>query len=172
MLLRRSRYHEVSLSIMNRKTTGLILIMAGICLALVALMFSSEYNRKDNLIWNLIRSIISGEVVFRERAFTVVQDRDEKVYGEFQDYRSEHPEYNSLPEDEIIERFYADHYRDKMHRMEFQLKLNKKKIQVEQEQIALPYKYVFISSVLFICIGFVLLIMHIVRKKRLRKEHG
>lgn len=150
----------------------MILILAGFCLALLTLTFSSEYNRQDNLIWNLIRNILGGEIVLRESAFTVVPDRDEKVYGKFQDYRSEHPEYNSLSEDEAIERFYADRYKDKMHRMEFQLKLKKKKIQVEQEQIALPYKYLFIASVVFICIGFIMIIMHIVRKKRLQKEHG
>ena len=148
------------------------MILAGICLALLSLTFSSEYNKQDNLIWNLIRNIFSGEIVLRESAFTIVPDRDEKVYMEFQNYRSEHPEYSSLSENEAIERFYADRYKDKMHRMEFQLKLKKKKIQVEQEQIALPYKYLFIVSVVFICIGFILIIMHIVRKKCLRKEHG
>jgi len=150
----------------------MILIMTGICLALVALMFSSEYNRQDNLIWNFVRSVLSGEVVFRESAFTVVPDRDEKIYREFQDYRSEHPEDRPLSEDEGIERFYANRYKDSMHRMEFQLKLKKKKIQVEKEQIALPYKYLFIASVVFIFTGFILIIMHIVSTKRLRKENG
>ena len=154
---------------MKRKPTGIILIVSGISLASVILMFSSEYNKQDNILWNLIRNILGGEVVLRERVFTVVPDRDERVYAEFQAYRSEHPELGGLSEDEVIERFYTDHYRDKMPRMEFQLKLNKKKIDIEHEQIALPYKYVFIACIVFIFAGLIMVITHRARKKRIRE---
>jgi len=157
---------------MNRKSTGIILTLAGIGLALGTLMFSSEYSRQDNLILNLARSILGGEIVLREGEFTVVPDRDEKLYTEFQDYMSAHPEYNSLSENEAVDRFYVDRYRDTMHRMEFMLKLKKKQIQVEQPQMALPYKYVFILSVLLLSAGIILITMHIVRKKRQQKEKG
>ena len=154
---------------MKRKPTGIILIVSGISLASVILMFSSEYTKQDNLLWNLIRSILGGEVVLRERVFTVIPDRDERVYAEFQAYRSEHREFGSLSEDEVIERFYVDHYKERMPRMEFQLKLKKKKIDIEQEQIALPYKYVFIVCVVFILAGLIMIITQRARKKRIRE---
>lgn len=152
---------------LNKKRLGMILILTGICLTAFSLPFASEYAGDGNIFWKLIQNIISGEIVFRERSFNLIPDRDQKMYKELQEYSSIDPEFNNLSEDEMIERFYDDRYRDTMRKIEFQLKLKKKKVQVVREKIALPYRYVFLVSVLFVCTGVILVIIHIRHKKSL-----
>jgi len=98
--------------------------------------------------------------------FEVVPDRDEKLYGEFSEYKMKHAEFKTLSEEEITEKFYQENYRNKMHGMEFRLKLQKEKIVTHQSKIVIPYRYVFISGIALILTGTGILTISKIRSKR------
>ena len=137
----------------TRKTLSVILIIAGIILPVFTLLLSSEYYTKDSFFWNIIRNVVTGEVIVRDSVFEVVPDRDENLYREFNKYKMKHPEYEKLPEGKIIEKFYQENYRNKMHGVEFRLKLQKEKIVTHQSKIVIPYRYIFVFSVVLIFTG-------------------
>jgi hypothetical protein len=133
----------------RRKKTGIIVIVLGICLFTFSLPFTSVYDKKENILWNIIRSVITGEIILRESVIEYVPDRDEDLYKEFNEYKSQHPDFQNLSEDELIDKFYYENYRDKMYRMEFLLKLTKQKALTHQNKISIPYRYVFAFCVFF-----------------------
>jgi hypothetical protein len=138
----------------NKKTIeGFALITVGICMPLLSMIFSSSYDSKDRFIWNIARSFITGEIVLRESVIEIVPDRDETLYREFTDYKANHPEFQNLTEDQLIDKFYKDHYKDKMYKMELTLKLTKQKVVTHKNKIAIPQKYIFVLGVLLTLTG-------------------
>lgn len=154
----------------TKKTFSVILIIAGIIIPVFLLPISSEYYTKDSFFWNIIRNVVTGEIIVRDSVFEVVSDRDEDLYREFNEYRMNHPEYESLPEGKIIEKFYQEKYRHKMHGMEFRLKLQKEKIVTHQSKIVIPYRYIFVLSVVLIFTGTgIITLLKIKDKKKCKK---
>ena len=153
----------------KKKTLSIILIIAGIIIPLFMLPLSSEYYPKGSFFWNIIRNVVTGEIIVRDSVFEVVTDRDENLYREFHAYKIKHPEYNPLPEEEIIERFYQEHYRDKMHGMELRLKLQKQRIVTHKSKVVIPYRYVFIFGVVLILTGTGILTISKIRSKRKKR---
>lgn len=147
----------------KKKIWGFVLIFVGIGMPLLSLPFSSAYDSHDRLIWNMARSFITGEIILRESVIELVPDRDENLYKEFTDYKANHPEFQNLPENELIDNFYDEHYKDKMYKMEFLLKLTKQKVVTHKSKIAIPHKYVFICGVLLMLAGVIIIILS--RKK-------
>ena len=148
------RVKEISTVHMNKKRIwGFMLIIVGIGMPLLSLPFSSAYDSEDRLIWNIARSFITGEIILRESLMELVPDRDENLYKEFTNYKADHPEFQNLPEDELIDNFYNAHYKDKMYKMELILKLTKQKVVTHKSKIAIPHKYVFICGVLLMLAG-------------------
>ena len=152
---------------MNKnKLLSIVLVIGGIALILSALPFSSEYYRGDNLFWNIIRNVVTGQIILRDSVFEVVPDRDEDLYKQFHEYRMSHPEYRELPEGEVIEKFYRERYRDKMSGMEFRLKIQKKKIITHKDKVSVPYMYVFIFGIILIVTGAALFTVLKIRDRR------
>jgi hypothetical protein len=152
---------------MNKRIkTGVILIILGICILMAGLPFSSVYDKKENILWNLIRSFVMGEIILRKAVIEYVPDRDDRLYKEFTEYKSQHPEFQNLSEEELINKFYYENNRDKMYRMEFLLKLTKKKAVTRQDKIAVPYRYVFASGVSLMLFGTGIIILSAMRRKK------
>jgi hypothetical protein len=157
----------------TKKTLSVILIIAGIILPVCTLLLSSEYYTKDSFFWNIIRNVVTGEIIVRDSVFEVVPDRDEDLYREFNEYKTNNPEYENLPEVKLIEKFYQEHYRNKMHGVEFRLKLQKEKIVTHQSKIVIPYRYIFIFSVVLIFTGAgIIMLLKIKDKKKYKKERN
>jgi len=153
-----------------KKILSVILIIAGIILPIFTLFISSEYYTKDSFFWNIIRNVVTGEIVLRDSVFEVVPDRDEDLYREFNEYKMNHPKYENLPKGKIIEKFYQEKYRDKMHGMEFRLKLQKEKIVTHQSKIVIPYRYIFVLSIVLIFAGTgIITLLKIKDKKKCKK---
>ncbi|MCG2721127.1 MAG: hypothetical protein L6290_03800 [Thermodesulfovibrionales bacterium] len=148
----------------KRRATGLILFFLGIGMLLMALPLSTEFDRQDSLPGNLIRNFVMGEIVIREGVVGVVPDRDERIYREFREYLSLHPEIAALPESDAIDAFYEARYRGRMYRNEFGLKMEKKKVITKRENIAVPYMYITIIGVVTFMVGVVFIILS--KKKR------
>ena len=153
----------------KRKALSIILIIAGIIIPLFTLPLSSEYYPKGSFVWNIIRSAVSGEIIIRDSVFEVVPDRDETLYREFQVYKKNHPEYQYLDEEEIIEKFYQENYRNKMHGMELKLKLQKQKVVTRKRKVVIPYRYVLISGVVLLLTGTGILTIAKVRSRRKKR---
>jgi len=154
----------------KRKTLSIILIVAGIIIPLFTLPLSSEYYPKGSFFWNIIRNVVTGELVVRDSVFEVVPDRDENLYREFNEYKMKHPEYRSLSEVEIIERFYQENYRNKMHGMEFRLKLQKQKVLTHESKIVISYRYIVIIGVVLIVTGTGTIIISKIRSKGKKRK--
>ena len=150
----------------KKKLLGVVLILAGIILPVSTLHISSEYYRGDSLFWNIIRNVVTGQIILRDSVFEVVPDRDEDLYRQFHEYRMKHPEYGELPEGEVIEKFYRERYRDRMSGMEFRLKIQKKKIITYKDKVTVSYRYVFILGVVLIVAGTTLLTLLKIRGRR------
>jgi hypothetical protein len=151
---------------MNKRIKiGAVLIILGICILMVGLPFSSVYDKKENIMWNIMRSFVTGEIIFRESVLEYVSDRDEHLYKEFTEYKSKHPEFQNLSEDELIDKFYYEKYSDKMYRMEFLLKLTKQKAVTRQDKIAIPYRYISASGVSLMLFGTGIIILSAIRRK-------
>jgi hypothetical protein len=153
----------------KRKTLSIILIIAGIIIPLFTLPLSSEYYPKGSFFWNIIRNAVTGEIIVRDSVFEVVPDRDENLYREFNEYKMTHPEYKTLSEEEVIERFYQENYRNKMHGMEFRLKLQKQKVVTHENKIVISYRYIVIIGVVLILTGTGIIIISKIRSKRKRR---
>ena len=153
----------------TRKTLSIILIIAGIFLPLAMLPLSSEYYKKDSFFWNIIRNFVTGEIIVRDSVFDVVPDRDENLYREFNEYKMKHPEYKTLSEEKIIERFYQENYRDEMHGMEFRLKLQKQKVVTHESKKVISYRYIIITGVVLILTGTGIIIISKIRSKRRKR---
>jgi hypothetical protein len=151
---------------MNKRKALIIIIIAGIIIPLFTLPLSSEYYPKGSFFWNIIRNVVTGEIIVRDSVFEVVPDRDEKLYGEFSEYKMKHPEYKTLSEEKIIEKFYQENYRNKMRGMEFRLKLQKKKVVTHKSKVVIPYRYVFIFGVVLILTGTGILTISKIRSRR------
>jgi hypothetical protein len=145
---------------------GVILIILAIWLFTISLPFTSVYDKKDNILWNIIRSVITGELVLRESIIEYVPDRDEKLYKEFTEYKSTHPEVQNLSEEEMIDQFYYEHYRDKMYRMQFLLKLTKQKAITHQRKITLSYRYVFAFCIGLMLLGAGIITLSVIKRKK------
>jgi hypothetical protein len=76
-------------------------------------------------------------------------------------------EFQNLPENKLIDNFYNEHYKGKMHRMELILKLTKQKVVTHKSKIAIPCKYVFICGGFFILAG----IGVFFSRRKSRKKH-
>ncbi len=137
----------------QKKTIGVILIITGILVPLASVPLSSAYGDHGSLLWCLVRVIWTGEIVFREGTVKVVPDRDEQLYAEFIEYRRDHRELKSLPEDQIVERFYNARYKDRMPRVLFNLKFEKKQVMTIQRKIAVSNRYIFVAGVLLVIAG-------------------
>jgi hypothetical protein len=147
---------------------GVMLIIVGIGIPILSLPFSSTYDSEDRLIWNVARSFITGEIILRESLIELIPDRDVNLYKEFSDYKANHPEFQNLTENEVIDNFYNEHYKDKMYKMELVLKLTKQKVVTHKGKIAIPWKYIFICSVFLMLAGIGVIILS---RKRSRKEY-
>jgi hypothetical protein len=147
---------------------GVMLIIVGIGIPILSLPFSSTYDSEDRLIWNVARSFITGEIILRESLIELIPDRDVNLYKEFSDYKANHPEFQNLTENEVIDNFYNEHYKDKMYKMELVLKLTKQKVVTHKGKIAIPWKYIFICSVFLMLAGVGVIILS---RKRSRKEY-
>ncbi|MCJ7481358.1 MAG: hypothetical protein MUO31_00160 [Thermodesulfovibrionales bacterium] len=147
---------------------GVMLIIVGIGIPILSLPFSSAYDSEDRLIWNIARSFITGEIILRENLSELIPDRDENLYREFTGYKANHPEFQNLPDNELIDNFYKEHYKDKMYKMELILKLTKQKVVTHKAKIAIPYKYLFICSIFLMLAGIGVIILS---RKRSRKEY-
>jgi len=145
-----------------------MLIIVGIGIPILSLPFSSTYDSEDRLIWNVARSFITGEIILRESLIELIPDRDVNLYKEFSDYKANHPEFQNLTENEVIDNFYNEHYKDKMYKMELVLKLTKQKVVTHKGKIAIPWKYIFICSVFLMLAGVGVIILS---RKRSRKEY-
>ena len=132
---------------------GILLISAGFCLPLFSVPLSSAYDGRDSFLWRIIRVIWTGEIILREAVIKIVPDRDEELHREFMEYRARHSELQSMPEDQLIDAFYNEKYRDAMTRVAFGLKLEKKQVVTIRRKIALPNLYVFAAGVLMIIAG-------------------
>jgi hypothetical protein len=154
----------------KRKALSIVLIIAGIIIPLFTLTLSSEYYPKGSFFWNIIRNVVTGEIIARDSVFEVVPDRDEKLCREFSEYKMTHPEYKTLAEENIIEKFYQENYRNKMHGMEFRLKLQKQKVVTHKSKVVIPYRYVFIFGVVLILTGIGILTISKIRSKRKRRK--
>jgi hypothetical protein len=154
----------------KRKTLSIILIIAGIIIPLFTLPLSSEYYPKGSFFWNIIRNVVTGEIIVRDSVFEVVPDRDENLYREFSEYKITHPEYKTLSEENIIEKFYQENYRNKMHGMEFRLKLQKQKVVTHKSKVVIPYRYVFIFGVVLIMTGIGILTISKIRSRRKKRK--
>jgi hypothetical protein len=154
---------------MNKRIkTGVVLIILGICILMVGLPFSSVYDKKENIMWNIMRSFVTGEIILRKGVIEYVPDRDEHLYKEFTEYKSKHPEFENLSEEELINKFYYENYRDKMYRMEFLLKLTKQKAVTRQDKIALPYRYVSASGVSLMLFGTGIIVLSAIRRNKIK----
>lgn len=153
----------------KRKILSIVFILAGILLPVFTLPLSSEYYAKDSFFWNIIRNVVTGEIIVRDSVFEIVPDRDESLYREYNDYKMKHPEYKRLPEEKIIEKFYQENYRNKMHGMEFRLKLQKQKVVTHKSKVVIQYRYIFIFGVALILTG--IGIMAILKIRSMRKKH-
>jgi len=153
----------------KRKSLSIILIIAGIIFPLFTLPISSEYYQKGSFFWNIIRNVVTGEIIVRDSVFEVVPDRDEKLYGEFSEYKMTHPEYKTLSEEKLIEKFYEEIYRNKMRGMEFRLKLQKEKVVTHMSKIVIPYRYVFIFGVVLMLTGIGIPTISKIRSKRKKR---
>jgi hypothetical protein len=154
----------------TKKTLSIILIIAGIIFPVFTLLLSSEYYTKDSFFGNIIRNVVTGEIIVRDSVFEVVPDRDENLYREFNEYKINHPEYENLSEEEIIESFYQGNYRDKMHGVEFRLRLQKEKIVTHQSKIVIPYRYIFVFSIVLICTGAGIITLLKIKDKKKNKK--
>jgi len=154
----------------TRKALSIILIIAGISIPLFTLHLSSEYYTKDSFFWNIIRNVVTGEIIIRDSVFEVVPDRDEDLYREYNEYKMKHPEYDNLPEGKLIEKFYQENYRNKTHGVEFRLKLQKEKIVTHQSEIVIPYRYIFVFSVVLILTGTGIITLHKIKERRKYKK--
>jgi hypothetical protein len=137
----------------QKNTLGIILILIGIFSPLASMPLSSAYDGQDNFILRIVRVFWTGEIVLREAVIEVVADRDEQLFKALMEYRMEHPELESLPEDQIIDRFYNARYKDLLPRVAFNLKLEKKQVMTIQKKIAVPNLFVFVSGILMIITG-------------------
>lgn len=145
---------------------GFLLIIVGIGMPILSLPLSSTYDNEDRLIWNIARSFIAGEIILRESIIELIPDKDENLYEEFTDYKAIHPGFQNLPENELIDNFYNEHYKDKMYKMELILKLTKQKVVTHKSKIAIPCKYVFICSVFLMLTGIGVIILSRRRSSR------
>jgi hypothetical protein len=150
----------------TRKTLSIILIIAGIIIPIFMLPLSSEYYSKGSFFWNIIRNFVTGEIIVRDSVFEVVPDRDENLYREFNEYKMKHPEYRNLSEEEIIERFYRENYRNEMHGMEFRLKLQKHKVVTHKSKVIISYRYIVIFGVILVLTGTGILTISKIRSKK------
>jgi len=137
----------------QKKNLGVILILIGLFFPLASIPLSSAYDGQDSFFLRLVRVIWTGEIVLREGKIAVVQDRDEQLYKEFTEYRIQRKELESLSEDQIIDRFYDEKYKDLMPRVAFNLKLEKKQVVRLRDKIAVPNLYIFIGGLLMIIAG-------------------
>ena len=153
----------------KRKTLCIILIIAGTIIPLFTLPLSSEYYPKGSFFWNIIRNVVTGEIIVRDSVFEVVPDRDENLYREFSEYKMIHPEYKALSEEKIIEKFYQENYRNKMHGMEFRLKLQKHKVVTHKSKVIISYRYIVIIGVVLILTGTGIIIISKIRSKRKKR---
>lgn len=154
---------------MNRgRAAGLILFFLGPVMLLMALPFSTEFDRQDSLAGNLVRNFIMGEIVIREGVVEVVPDRDGRISGEFREYLSQHPEIAALPESDAVDAFYGARYRERMYRSEFEIKMGKKKVITKRETIAVPYRYIAIIGLVTFMGGAVFITLP--KKKMPRKQ--
>ena len=154
----------------NKQLLSIVLILAGIILPLSTLPLSSEYYTEDSFFWNIVRNVVTGQIIIRESVFEVAPDRDEDLYKQFHDYRTKHPEYRTLPEEEIIEKFYQEMYRDTMSGMEFRLKIEKQKIIIQKDKVAIPYRYVLIFGVVLIVTGTGIMTILKIRSMRRKRQ--
>jgi hypothetical protein len=137
----------------QKNTLGIILILIGIFSPLASVPLSSAYDGQDNFILRIVRILWTGEIVLREAMIEVVPDRDKQLFKALMEYRMEHWELESLPEDQIIDTFYNARYKDLMPRVAFNLKLEKKQVVTIQKKIAIPNLSVFVSGILMIITG-------------------
>jgi hypothetical protein len=137
----------------QKNTLGIILILIGIFSPLASVPLSSAYDGQDNFILRIVRILWTGEIVLREAMIEVVPDRDKQLFKALMEYRMEHRELESLPEDQIIDTFYNARYKDLMPRVAFNLKLEKKQVVTIQKKIAVPNLSVFVSGILMIITG-------------------
>jgi hypothetical protein len=150
----------------SKRTAGIILILLGMGLPLGVLPFTSAYDIKDSLFGNVLRNALSGEVIFRESVIEMVPDRDEQLFSELQEYTRTQLGPEGTPGEQIVERFYEERYRGKMPKMEFRLKLEKKKVVTHKGRIDIPYKYIVIFSLLVFFTGAGLIVFSIMRKRK------
>jgi hypothetical protein len=154
---------------MNKRIkTGVVLIILGISILMVGLPFSSVYDKKENIMWNIMRSFVMGEIILRKGVTEYVPDRDEHLYKEFTEYKSKHPEFQNLSEEELINKFYYENYSDKIYRMEFLLKLTKQKAVTLQDKIAIPYRYVSASGVSSMLFGTGIIVLSAKRREKIK----
>jgi hypothetical protein len=137
----------------QKNTLGIILILIGIFSPLASVPLSSAYDGQDNFILRIVRVLWTGEIVLREAMIEVVPDRDEQLFKALMEYRMVHRELESLPEDQIIDRFYNAGYKDLMPRVAFNLKLEKKQVVMIKKKIAVTNLSVFVSGILMIITG-------------------
>ena len=150
----------------KRKTLCIILIITGIIIPLFIVPLSSEYYPRGSFFWNIIRNVVTGEIILRDSVFEVVPDRDEQLYEEFSEYKMTHQEYKTLSEENLIEKFYQENYRDTMPGMEFRLKLQKQRVVTHKSKVSIPYRYVFIFGVILILTGIGILTISKIRSKK------
>jgi hypothetical protein len=137
----------------QKNTLGIILILIGIFSPLASVPLSSAYDGQDNFILRIVRVLWTGEIVLREAMIEVVPDRDEQLFKALMEYRMEHRELESLPEDQIIDTFYNARYKDLMPRVEFNLKLEKKQVVTIKKKMAVPNLYIFVYGLFMIIVG-------------------
>jgi hypothetical protein len=149
----------------KRRAKGIILILTGACIILLSLPFTSNFDRRDSIVLNVIRNFVTGEIILRESVLELVPDRDEGLYREFQEYISQHAGMKEVSEDEALKEFYEARYRDKIFYNEFRLKMKKNKIVTHKTKIAIPYKYVSLPGFFLFLIG-----MWVVLRKSKKSE--
>jgi len=59
---------------MNKRIkTGVVLIILGICILMAVLPFSSVYDKKENIMWNVMRSFVTGEIILKKVSLNIFQ---------------------------------------------------------------------------------------------------
>lgn len=151
---------------MGKNTIGTILIIAGIVILPAGVLLSSAYDGDDSLHLKIIRALWTGEIVLRERVIKVIPDTEGELSREFMEFKKGHGDGESLDEGELIERFYAERYRDRMPRVAFNLKLEKKQVVTIRQKIAVSNRHVVIACLLLITAG---VMLRLSARKRMQK---
>lgn len=148
---------------------GLLLIIAGILLPLASILLSPAFDGHDSILMRIARGVWTGEVVLREGKNVVLPDRDETLYREFLSFREERAKTSASSDEEMIEQFYLERYRDEMPRVLFRLKLEKHRVETLQSKIAIPNRILFFGGIVLIVTGESLRIM---AKRKATRRYG